>query len=122
MSKIVNGRLVINKPARRNKFGAVRTTFDGLTFDSQKECIRYQELKLLVRIGEIKDLRHHERFSIDIDGQHICDYEADFTYLDTTTGKLVVEDVKSQATSTLAVYRLKKRLMKVVLNIDIAEV
>ena len=41
----------------RNKYGNKKTVVDGITFDSRKEAKRYQELKLLEKAGEIKDLR-----------------------------------------------------------------
>jgi Protein of unknown function (DUF1064) len=41
----------------RNKFGAKITTVDGIRFDSIKEAARWQELRLLERAGEIRNLR-----------------------------------------------------------------
>jgi len=41
----------------RNKFGAKITTVDGIRFDSLKEAARWQELRLLERAGEIRNLR-----------------------------------------------------------------
>ena len=39
--------------------------------------------------GIIKDLEVHKRFSLDVDGIHICDYESDFVYR--RNGSIVVE-------------------------------
>jgi hypothetical protein len=93
---------------------------DGLRFDSKKECDRWQHLKLLERIGEITGLERQRRFLLEVNGQKICEYVSDFDYFD-KRGDQVVEDVKSAGTKT-AVYRLKKRLMKVLLSIEITEV
>lgn len=40
-----------------NKYNAKKAEIDGITFDSKKEARRYAELKLLLRGGEIRDLR-----------------------------------------------------------------
>lgn len=86
---------------RRGKFGAIRTTVDGHTFDSRKEARRYGELRLLERAGELTELQLQPRFPIVINGQPVrypsgvaMEYRADFQYVDTRTGKQVVEDVK----------------------------
>lgn len=38
----------------RSKYGAVKTSIDGHTFDSKKEAEYYQELKLRLQSGDIK--------------------------------------------------------------------
>ncbi|MBN1114444.1 MAG: DUF1064 domain-containing protein, partial [Oligoflexia bacterium] len=50
--------------ARKNKYKNVKTTVDGITFDSKKEADRYSELKLLERAGKIKDLILQPKFEI----------------------------------------------------------
>lgn len=39
---------------KRSKYGAVKTSVDGQTFDSQKEADYYCELKLRLQCGDIK--------------------------------------------------------------------
>lgn len=102
-----------------SKMHNVRTSVDGHTFDSLSEAQRYGELKIEELAGSISDLDAHQRFSLDVNGVHICDYEADFTYR--RNGRFVVEDVKSTATVT-RLYRVKKKLMLAVLGITIQEV
>jgi hypothetical protein len=122
MSKTVNGRLVISKtgrPVKPNKYGAVKTTVYGITFESGHEANRYLILRDMLRAGEIKDLRRQVDYRIDINGEHICIYRADFVYVDTITGQEVVEDAKGVRTP---VYRLKRKLMRAVLDIEIQEV
>jgi hypothetical protein len=115
--QILSGEAKASKPSKyRNK----KTTVDGIEFDSAKEARRWQELQLLKSTGCIFGLSRQEKFSIDINRQHICDYVADFVYAN-SAGQ-VVEDVKSEATRKLPVYRLKKKLMKAVHGIDIQEV
>ena len=42
------------KGNKRSKYGAVKTSVDGHTFDSKKEAEYYQELKLRLQSGDIK--------------------------------------------------------------------
>lgn len=106
---------------RRSKYNNKQTREDNITFDSLKELRRYRELKLLLKAGRIQDLEVHRRFLIEVKGQLICRYEADFTYFkgrDMPTYEFVVEDCKGVKTP---LYKLKKKLMKAVLGIDILE-
>ena len=93
----------------RNKFGAVKTEIDGITFASKAESRRYAELKLLARAGVIRNLETQPVFPITINGVTVAKYVADFVYFEGEERR--VEDVKSPATRT-AVYRLKKRIVE----------
>ena len=101
---------------KKSKYKSVKTEVDGIMFDSKAEARRYQQLKLLVRAGEIQDLEFQPRYEFIINDVKIGFYKADFRYTD--NGKLVVEDVKGMKTP---VYNLKKKLMKAIHNIDIFE-
>ena len=90
-----------------NKYGAVRTAVDGITFASKREAGRYSELKLLERAGEIAELTLQPKFPIWIDGVKVCTYIADFRYVDLSRGITVIEDVKGMRTP---VYKIKKKL------------
>lgn len=104
-----------------NKFGAKKTEVDGITFASKAEARRYGHLKLLAKIGEIADLEMQPAFDLKVNGQLVCRYVADFRYRVVATGAVVVEDVKSQPTRTPE-YRIKKKLMAAVHNIEVVEV
>ena len=101
---------------------------DGFTFDSQKEARRYTELKLLVRVGEISELELQKsfvlaesvKFNNEPRAKPAIRYVADFAYME--NGVMIVEDVKSKATKSLPVYRMKKHLMKSVHGIEIQEI
>lgn len=67
---------------RRSKYGAIRTTVDGITFASRAEARMYSELKLRQRAHEIDLLRCQPRLRLVVNGQHIGDYVADFTFLE----------------------------------------
>ena len=47
-----------------NKYHAIKTTVDGITFDSRAEARRYRELKLLERAGVIENLVLQPKFEL----------------------------------------------------------
>ena len=99
---------------------------DGETFDSVKEYRRWLELKQLEQQGEIFELRRQVKFELipsqKIDGkvaERAVAYVADFVYLDTYTGKTVVEDTKGVRTKD---YIIKRKIMLWVHGIRVKEV
>ncbi len=105
---------------KRPKFGNVKTVLDGIVFDSSKEARRYVVLRYRQTVGEISELELQKEFPLEVNGEKIASYFADFVYKE--KGELVVEDVKSSHTRKLPVYRLKKKLMKSIHGIEIREV
>jgi len=92
---------------------------DGITFDSKWESQRYLYLKSLEKAGRVKNLELQPKFIISINGQKICTYIADFKYdREDKDGvwEHVIEDAKGVETPE---FKLKKKLMKAVHNIDI---
>ncbi len=88
---------------------------DGILFHSRKEMIRYQELKLLERAGEISDLELQPEFLLQkpfTDNQgnkhRAIKYQADFRY--TEDKGEIIEDVKASLRFKTDVYRIKKKL------------
>ena len=58
-------KLMLKKP-KKNKYGAEKTTFMGLKFDSKGEANRYGELVILERMGHIQNLKRcRETFNIN---------------------------------------------------------
>ena len=110
-----------------SKYGARKVTYDGKTFDSQKEAQRYAELRLLERGKVISDLQCQVGFQLipkqlDENGKVIeraVYYVADFVYTDIKTGKTVVEDTKGVKTKD---YIIKRKLMLERYGIRIMEV
>lgn len=102
-----------------NKYKNKPTVIDGIRFDSQKEGLRYNHLKLLVRAGEITNLELQPKYKLTVNGKNCGFYKGDFRY--TENGLTILEDVKSPATKT-AVYNLKKKLVKAIYDVDIQEV
>lgn len=101
------------------KYRNKKTVVDGVVFDSAKEAKRWQYLCLLQRAGQITGLERQVRIPIVINGIKVCSYVADACYYE--DGSYRVEDTKSDFTRKLPVYRLKKKLIKAVLGIDIVE-
>lgn len=82
---------------------------NGEVYDSTTEFHRYLQLQQKVNKGEISDLQKQVTYSLDVEGEHICDYIADFVY--TENGQTIVEDTKSLYTSNNPVFRIKRKLM-----------
>lgn len=109
-----------------SKYHAEKDVRGKLKFDSKKEARRYDALVMLLRRGEISDLRVQPEFTlIDAyttpDGERVraLRYRADFSYR--RNGELIVEDVKSAATRT-RVYLNKRKMMQEKYGITIREV
>lgn len=114
-----------------SKYGAKKTVFDGITFDSKREAERYRALVLLQSAGEIADLKLQVSFELlpaqysptgetykrgENAGQpkmkcieRSLTYIADFVYTRTVDGKTVVEDVKGMKTKE---YIIKRKLFR----------
>lgn len=59
-----NPKKIARSDTMRSKYGARKTVFDGIAFDSKREADRYRELKLLEKAGKIKDLRLQVPFEL----------------------------------------------------------
>jgi len=101
----------------RSKYGNKKTVVDGFKFDSKAEAERWSLLKVLSEIGVISELQRQVPYQIAVNGVKVCKYVADFVYVE--KGHQVVEDVKGFRT---AEYRLKKKLMLAVHQIEVKEV
>lgn len=93
-----------------NKYGAKRTTIDGITFASKREAARWCDLKLMERAGLIRDLERQVPLEIipKTDKYRARYYVADFVYTDIATGERIYEDTKGCRTQ---VYQLKRALV-----------
>ena len=119
----------------RSKYGAKKVEYNGMVFDSKRECRRYKELQILQQIGAISELRTQVKFVL-IPAQREADtvgkrggiikgnlierevsYIADFVYVE--NNKTVVEDAKGMRTPE---YILKRKMMLYFYGIRIKEV
>ena len=109
------------KEAKPSKYFNVKTELHGVTFASQKEAGRYQELLWMQRAGLIRNIELQPRYDLVVNGKKCGFYKGDFRYIDVKTGNTVVEDTKHEKTRT-AIFALKKKLVKALYDIDIVEV
>lgn len=123
-------QLLRNKQGRiatpkASKYKAVKTTVDGITFDSKKEAQRYHELRLMEKAGQIHGLVVHPKLPLEVAAPDerrrivIGFYEGDFQYFD-SHGADVIEDVKGMATLPLA--KWKQRHLKAQYGITVREI
>ena len=130
-----------NYNRKSSKYGAKKVEYNGMVFDSKRECRRYKELEILQQIGAISELRTQVKFVLipaqrepsseaykrgqkkgqPKDGKVIeqeCSYYADFDYIE-KDGTHVVEDVKGMKTKE---YIIKRKLMLYIHGIKIREI
>ena len=103
------------------KYGNVRTEVDGVTFHSKREAKRYEELELMQKAGEIRELKLQPPYTFYIRGIKICKYVADFSYREIKKNGdrlLIIEDVKGHRTRE---YIIKRNLMKALYGIEVRE-
>ncbi len=98
---------------RRHKFNAKRTEVDGITFHSRKEARRYQELRLLEKAVEVRNLTTQPAFvliTVTPDGEvvPVGVWRGDFAYEEKhgREWRHVIEDVKGFQT---ALFKWKRK-------------
>lgn len=102
---------------RKRKYRNVRVEYDGIKFDSKRECAHYQDLKILEAAGKISQLRVHPKdFQITINNKRICRYEPDFIFYDEEQGRFRIQDVKGVLTE---LFKLKKKLVEATYDIEV---
>ena len=108
---------------KESKYKNKKVVIDGIEFDSKKEAKRYQELLLMQKAGIITDLKMQvpyvlvPAFNLNKKRYRSMTYVADFVYKE--NGKEVVEDTKGFRTD---IYKIKKKLMAYIYQIEIKEV
>lgn len=115
---------------RRAKYGNKKTVCAaGHRHDSKKEAGRCDALHLLQRAGKIRELRCQVPYHLTINGVKIGKYVADFAYYEhcleeassenaLLVSREIIEDVKG---FRHPVYKIKKKLMKAIHNVDVRE-
>ena len=90
---------------RRNKYAAKRTVRGGISFDSNREALRWAQLCLLEKAGEIANLRRQVPLMLEgRDGPFLTRtgrrmrMTVDFAYTDLLTGLTIYEDAKGMPT------------------------
>ena len=101
---------------RKNKYGAKKTTLDGIVFDSKAEANYYAMLKLREKAGEVHAVELQKPFVIAINGKVVCTYKADFAFHDEIEKRHRVIDVKGMDTP---VSRLKRKLVQAAHGVEV---
>lgn len=99
---------------KRSKYGAVKTSTDGHTFDSKKEAEYYCELKLRLQSGDIKGFCLQPVFILAPG----LKYKADFIVFN-SDGTTEIIDVKGMKTKE---YITKKKVFEDKFKLKIKEV
>ena len=115
-------KLVAENVSRETKpkYNNVSQVVDGHRFDSTREATRYLALKAEEARGKISHLRCQPAWRLEVNGFHVADYIADFSYR--ADNMLVVEDVKGGKATKTPEYRLKKKLLWACHRIHVQEV
>lgn len=106
-----------SQKAWKNKYRAQPVVTDEGRFASKKEYADWCALKLREKAGLITHLQRQVKFPLTINAQLVTTFIADAVFFE--NGKRVVVDSKGVQTP---VYRLKKKLMRALLNIEVQEI
>ncbi len=113
---------------KASKYRNKKTLIDDIAFDSKKEAMRYCELKLLVKSGDVTDLELQKTYELipkqklsSGKAERACKYVADFCFI--MDGKVVVEDVKGMKRGqAYDLFTIKRKLMKFIHGIEVIEI
>jgi uncharacterized protein DUF1064 len=107
-----------------NKYGAEKAGCGKHLHDSGREAQRCRELQQMQRGGLICSLETYPKYELVVGAVKICNFIPDFRYrrkgVRGGVGDIVLEDCKSRPTMT-PVYRLKKKLLKAIYDLDVEE-
>lgn len=109
-------KAMVKNGEKRGRYGKNKRISTKLgNFDSRGEYNRYLYLLDLEKAGVIQNLERQIVYSFDLNGQHICKYNADFRY--SVGGQQVIEDFKMKVLPKEFV--LKRKLMLAFYGIDV---
>lgn len=98
---------------KQSKYNNTKVLYNGIAFDSQLECKRYQQLVLLEKAGLISNLVLQVRYELQpaftYQGKRVraIEYISDFQYVE--NGITVLEDTKGYTTKD---FLLKEKMLK----------
>jgi hypothetical protein len=95
-----------------NKYGSTSHEFNGRIYHSKAEAHYAQDLDLMLKAGELKEVIPQFKISLDVFGKHICNYIIDFRVIHKDDSIEYIE-CKGFATDT---WRLKWKLTEAILN------
>lgn len=105
-----------------SKYGNIKTKYKGIKFDSKKEAEYAMLLDSMKKAKDPSDrvvkIEYQPVFPIEVNCEKICKYYADFR-VEYADGRIEVIDVKGVRTG---VYKIKKKLVEALYDIEIIEV
>jgi len=109
-----------------SKYRSKTTIIDGIRFDSKKEAEYYRFLLMSKNAIELEDrvigIELQPRFDIIVNNVNIGFYKADFkvTYANNSVKVIDVKGYKKGAAYSM--FRLKKKLVEAIHNIEVIEI
>lgn len=100
----------ISLPNEGNKYGAKKTEYNGVTYDSKFEAEYAQTLDLRVKAGDILNYQRQVPFPLEVNGQFIGKYVMDFVVYH-PDARIELVEIKGFET---AVYKLKAKLLRAI--------
>lgn len=100
---------------KKNKYKAVKSVFNGITFHSLKERNQYIKYLHMQSIGEILSIKLQPRFDIIINGKFCGFYKADFE-IEMPDKSIKIVDVKGMRTT---VFNLKLKIIEAMYGIKV---
>lgn len=101
----------------KRKFRNEPVYHDGERFDSKRELKYFLDFQMLQKAGKISRLHRQPLFVCEVNGQKVCTYKADFEFWE--DGRRRVIDVKSPATAKTKDFRIKRKLVQALFNIEV---
>ena len=101
----------------QSKYRNKPTVVDGIRFSSKAEAKRWDELRMLEKAGEIRDLTRQVAFPLHVEGSLIGRYVSDFRYY--RDGQMVVEDVKGGGATQTPLFNWKAKHFRAQYGYDI---
>lgn len=97
----------------KNKYGAKKTVYGGVSYDSKAEAAYAQQLDLLVASGVVTHWERQIRYPLVVGTTKVCTYVLDFlvTYADGTQRWVDVKGMRSGP--SWSTFQIKSRLMAV---------
>jgi len=98
----------LNLPNKSNKYGARKTEYNGVMYDSKRESEYARELDLRVRAHDILSWQRQVKYPMIVKDIKITTYVADFV-ITHNNGHIEIVDIKGVETP---VFKLKAKLLK----------
>lgn len=94
--------------ALKNKYSAVKQTYNGYSYDSKLEAKYAYELDMRKKTGEIKEITKQKKIELYVNGKHVANNYVDFL-IELPDGSLELHEVKGFPT---AEWKLKRKILE----------